>query len=231
MTIETTIEEAIAQIPDGARIMVGGFGCPGTPFSLINELVRQGTKHLTLIKNDANEVGIGISKLIENNQVERVITTHLGLNKAAIERMNNGSLQVEFFPQGIWAEKIRIAGAGAFGFLSDIGLDSEITSDDQIIEWKGKKLKIEEALEADFAILHAAKADHFGNLVYQGSAMNASPLMAMAADKTIVEAIEICKAGDLDPLAVHTPGAFVDCLVGLPELSADYGVLEHHVQH
>jgi acetate CoA/acetoacetate CoA-transferase alpha subunit len=231
MNKQQSITQAIEQIPDGASIMIGGFGCPGTPFSLINELYRQGKKELTLIKNDANEVGLGISKLIENGQVSRLITTHIGLNREVVNRMNDGRLSVEFHPQGILAEKIRNAGAGSFGFLSDIGLDSEITSDEQCIIWQGQRYKVENALSADFALIHASRADHFGNLVYRGTALNFSPLMAMAAQHVIVECADICKAGEISPEQVHTVCAFVDSLVALPQLTDEYGVLAHHVRH
>ncbi|WP_151705522.1 CoA transferase subunit A [Nitrincola alkalilacustris] len=227
----THIEEAIAAIPSGAVVMVGGFGSPGTPFSLINELLRQGQKHLTLIKNDANEAGIGISKLIEAGRVDRLITTHIGLNKTAIEWMNTQRLEVEFHPQGMLAEKIRTAGAGSFGFLTDIGLGCEITREDQLLDWEGERYKVEMALKADFALIHAARSDRLGNLVYEGSAMNFSPLMAMAADQVIVETPECCEPGEIAPNQIHTPCAFVNSLVLLPLLTQEYAVMEHHVRH
>ena len=231
MNKQQTIEQAIAQIPAGAVIMVGGFGCPGTPFCLINELLRQGQRNLTLIKNDANESGIGISKLIENGQVDKLITTHLGLNKPVIEMMNNGQLAVQFHPQGILAEKIRTAGAGTFGFLSDIGIDSEIIQPEQIMEWQGQRYVVEMAQKAEFALIHAAQADSYGNLIYQGSAMNFSPLMAMAADNVIVETPCFGEPGSMHPSRVHTPSIFVNSVVVLPGLSNEYGVLDHHVRY
>ncbi len=231
MNKQQTIEQAIAQIPDGASIMVGGFGSPGTPFALIDELLKQGQKHLTLIKNDANEMGIGISKLIENGQVDKLVSTHIGLNRRVIELMNEGVLEVEFHPQGIFAEKIRTAGAGSFGFLSDIGLESEITKPEDLLDWKGSRYKVEMALGADFALIHAAQADTFGNLVYQGSAINFSPLMAMAANQVIVETAHCLAPGELEPACIHTPSAFVSSLVVLPALTNDYGIMEHHVRH
>ncbi|PCI54598.1 MAG: acetate CoA-transferase [Alphaproteobacteria bacterium] len=226
MNKQQGIEEAIAQIPHGAVIMVGGFGSPGTPFSLINELLRQGQKNLTLIKNDANEKSVGISKLIENGQVSKLITTHIGLNKGVIEMMNSGTLDVEFHPQGILAEKIRIAGSGCFGFLSDIGLDSEITNSSQLIEWQGKTLKVESALGAQYALIHAERADPYGNLVYSSSAMNFCPLMAMAADHVIAETPHVERIGDLMPESIHTPCVFVSAIVHLDTLTKEYDVME-----
>ncbi|WP_286829920.1 MULTISPECIES: CoA transferase subunit A [Kordiimonas] len=223
---ETTLEKAIAMIPDGASIMVGGFGSPGTPFTLIEELLRQGQKGLTLIKNDANEQGLGISKLVEAGQVKKLITTHIGLNKKIIQLMNDGSLQVSFFPQGILAEKIRTAGAGSFGFLTDIGLHSEITNAEDVIEWQCRTVKVESALYADFALVHAHQADHFGNLVYRATAMNFCPLMAMAAEKTIAETPNLVTPGTLVPETVHTPSAFLTAVVRIDADGTEYGLME-----
>jgi acetate CoA/acetoacetate CoA-transferase alpha subunit len=231
MNKQQTLENAIAKIYDGATIMVGGFGCPGTPFSLINELLRQGQKNITLIKNDANETSIGVSKLIENGQVIKLITSHIGLNKHVIEMMNMGNIEVSFYPQGILAEKIRIAGSGCYGFLSDIGIDTELTDPSELIEWQGKTLKVESALNADFALIHAAKADHYGNLVYTASGINFSPLMAMAADHVIVETPQLLNPGDLQPESIHTPCAFVQSVVFLKSLGKEYDILENHFEH
>jgi acetate CoA/acetoacetate CoA-transferase alpha subunit len=220
------LAEAVSRIGDGASVMVGGFGSPGTPFTLLDELLRQGQRGLTLIKNDANEAGIGISRLIEAARVEHLITSHIGLNKRVVEMMNTGALRVSFFPQGILAEKIRTAGAGSFGFLTDIGLHSEITDPADVIAWRGRRLKLEPALGADFALLHAARADGFGNLCYRATARNFSPLMAMAADCVLVECASLVAPGDIDPDAVHTPGAFVDALVAVDTTAAEYGLME-----
>ena len=225
-----TLGKAIAAIPSGAVVMVGGFGNPGTPFSLINELVRQGQTDLTLIKNDANESGHGVSRLIENGQVRKLITTHIGLNKRVIDLMNQGVIEIQFHPQGMLAEKIRTAGAGSFGFLTDIGIDSEITRPEDLLDWQGQTYKVEMALSADYALIHAAQADWLGNLLYRGSAINFSPLMAMAANHVIVETPDLGAPGRFKPEQVHTPGAFVDSIVPLESLTSDYGILEHHVR-
>lgn len=231
MNKEINIVEAIAGIPDGAVIMVGGFGSPGTPFTLIRELVRQGQKELTLIKNDANESDIGVSTLIENGQVAKLITSHIGLNKKVIGMMNDGLLEVSFYPQGILAEKIRTAGAGSYGFLSDIGLHSEITSEEQIISWRGQRLKVEMSLDAEFALIHAHRADRFGNLIYKATAMNFSPLMAMAANHVIAEVPQIFEIGDLVPEYIHTPGVFVKHIVSIDISDPHYGAIEGRYEH
>lgn len=221
----TSIAEAISRIPDGATVMVGGFGVPGTPFCLIDELVSQGQKNLTLIKNDANELGAGIDHLLESGQVDRLIVTHIGLNPRAIEMMNEGTLDVEFCAQGIFAERIRAAGAGLTGILTDIGVNTELADGKQVIEVDGQPTLLEKSLMADAALIHAERADPFGNLVYASSARNFSPLMAMAADLVIAEAEEVCDLGGIRPEAVNTPGPFVDAVVLLENLTEEYDVV------
>jgi acetate CoA/acetoacetate CoA-transferase alpha subunit len=219
------IETAVAAIGDGATIMIGGFGVPGTPFCLIDELVRQGQKNLTLIKNDANEDAMGVDRLLANAQVDKIIVSHIGLNSNAIKMMNDGRLEVELCAQGILAERIRNAGAGLFGFVTDIGIDTILAQDKQRIEIDGQSLLLEKALNADFALVHAYQADPLGNLTYAAAAQNFNPLMAMAARHVIVETEVMLDFGGLAPEAVHTPAPFVDTLVCLPELTEAYGVV------
>ena len=145
--------------------------------------------------------------------------------------MNKGQLEVHFHPQGILAEKIRIAGAGAYGFLSDIGVNTEIAEPAELIEWKGKTLRIESALSADYALIRAHRADTFGNLSYRASAMNFSPLMAMASDWVIVETPNLCEPGELVPECIHTPCAFVSSVVVLDSLTSDYDLIEGRCEY
>jgi acetate CoA/acetoacetate CoA-transferase alpha subunit len=219
------VESAIATIGDGATIMIGGFGVPGTPFCLIDELLRQGQKNLTLIKNDANENAMGVDHLLANGQVDKIIVSHIGLNSNAIEMMNDGRLEVELCAQGILAERIRNAGAGLFGFLTDIGIDTILAQDKQRFEVDGRPLLLEKALYADFALLHASRADSLGNLVYAAAAQNFNPLMAMAGRHVIAETEVLLEPGELAPEVIHTPAPFVDTLVFLPELTEAYGVV------
>ena len=221
---QSDIQAAIADIGDGASIMIGGFGVPGTPFRLLDELCRQGQKDLTLIKNDANEKGMGVDHLLANGQVARLIVSHIGLNPNAIEMMNNGSIEVELCPQGILAERIRNAGAGLFGFLTDIGIETTLARDKPRFEIDGRTLLLEKPLTADFALLHAARADSFGNLAYAAAAQNFNPLMAMAANHVIVETEDLLEPGEMLPESIHTPAPFVDRIVILDELTEDYGV-------
>ena len=224
------IDKAIGRVNDGSTVMVGGFGVPGTPFALIDALIDTGVSNLTLIKNEANEDHMGLSKLIEAGRARKLITSHLGLNTTVIGMMNRGEVEVEFYPQGILAEKIRAGGAGLIGILTDIGIDTIIADNKQTVGIGGRRAVIEPALRADVALIHAAAADTFGNLVFEKSARNFNPAMATAADIVIVETERLAEPGELEPDAIHTPGGFVDHVVLIDELSDEYGVLAHHVR-
>ncbi len=220
-----TIAAAIAHIKDGDTVMVGGFGVPGTPMTLVHALNDHGARNLTVIKNDANEPGMGIDHLLQSGLVARLITTHLGLNSNAIALMNSGQLAVEFNAQGILAERIRAGGAGIGGILSDIGIGTELAKGKQVVEMEGKSYLVESALRADVALIHADRADSFGNLAYVATARNFNPLMAMAATRVIAEAERLLPLGELGADDVHTPGVFVDHVTALGELSKEYGVV------
>jgi acetate CoA/acetoacetate CoA-transferase alpha subunit len=225
----TEIYDAISIIKDGQTIMVGGFGVPGTPFILVEALLEQGTKHLTLIKNEANIPHLGVSRLIEAGMVDRLVTSHLGLNPTVLAMMNENQIEVEFNPQGILAERIRCGGAGLIGFITDIGIDTVLSRKKQVITLNGKKGILESALRADVALIHAAVGDGFGNLVYEKSARNFNPAMATAADVVIAEVESVVPTGTLDPDNIHTPGAFVDHIIEIKELTEEYGILEDYV--
>jgi acetate CoA/acetoacetate CoA-transferase alpha subunit len=214
---------------DGLTVMVGGFGVPGTPFTLVDALLASGAAGLTLIKNEANEDHIGVSKLIEAGQVRKIITSHLGLNATVIGIMNRGEIEVEFYPQGILAEKIRTGGAGLFGFLTDIGIDTILKEKKQTILMDGREVIVEPALTADLALIHAATGDRSGNLVYEKSARNFNPVMATAARTVVAEVERVVETGALEPDQIHTPGAFVDHVFEIKELTKEYGILAHHV--
>lgn len=224
----TALEAVIANIKDGDAVMVGGFGVPGTPFILIDALLEAGAAGLTLIKNEANEDHMGVSKLIEAGKVKKLITSHLGLNGTVIGMMNRGEIEVAFYPQGILAEKIRAGGAGLMGFVTDIGIDTILRDNKQMVTVNGKEAIFEPALTADVALIHASVADRAGNLAYAKSGRNFNPLMATAASCVIAEAEGIVETGDLDPDAIHTPAAFVDHVVPIRDLTAEYGILQHH---
>jgi len=222
----TAMSEAIARIPDGASIMLGGFGVPGTPFCLIEELVRQGQKNLTIIKNDANQSGMGVDWLLESGQISKLVASHIGLNPRAVQMMNAGEIEVEFTPQGILAERIRAAGAGLMGFVTDIGIGTDLAKGKAEVSMNGGTGLLEPALRADFALVHASESDTFGNLVFAATARNFNPLIAMAADFTIAETEVLHPAGTLLPDQIHTPAPFVDQVVAMPELPEVYGVIK-----
>lgn len=220
-----SMESAVAAIKDSDTVMVGGFGVPGTPMTLIHALVAHGARNLTLIKNDANEPDMGIDHLLQSGQVARLITTHLGLNGHAITLMNSGALEVEFNAQGILAERIRAGGAGIGAILSDIGIGTELVDGKQLVDMDGKHYVVEPALRADVALIHADRADSFGNLAYAATARNFNPLMATAADCVIAEAEQVLPLGEIRADDVHTPGVFVDHVTELGELSEEYAVV------
>lgn len=212
----TTVEEAVARIPDGASLMVGGFMAVGTPERLMDELVRQGKRDLTVIANDTAMPGAGIGKLITAKSVRRVIASHIGLNPQTQAQMIAGEIEVELVPQGTLIERIRAAGHGLGGVLTPTGVGTVVEQGKRKIELDGREYLLETALYADFALLQAYRADYLGNLTYVLTARNFNPVMAMAARHTIVQATRLVEPGSIDPDDVHTPGVFVDAVVELP---------------
>lgn len=213
MNKQLTAKEAVAHIKDGMHVMIGGFMTCGTPYSLIQALVDKGVKDLTIIANDTGFPNKGIGLLVANRQVKKIITSHIGTNKATIEQLNNKELQVEFVPQGTLAEQIRAAGAGLGGVLTPTGIGTIVEEGKQIIELDGIKYILEKALSADVALVGASIADESGNLHYKGTTQNFNPLMATAAKLVIAEAQEIVPIGNIPQESVHTQALFVDYLV------------------
>ncbi|MBN8200137.1 CoA transferase subunit A [Bacillus sp. NTK034] len=208
------IDEAMKHFRDGMIIMFGGFGGIGTPPALIDGILENGFKDLTLIGNDSGFPHIGIGKVVSQGRAKKMIASHIGSNPVAGQLMTDGKMEVEFSPQGILAERIRAGGVGIPAILSDIGLDNDIvTSNKQTCNLSGKKYLIESALTAEISIVFAKKADPYGNLIYDKSARNTNPIVAMAGDMTIAEVEEIVPLGSLDPDEIITPGVFVDYIV------------------
>jgi acetate CoA/acetoacetate CoA-transferase alpha subunit len=206
-------EQAVAMIPDGASIMVGGFMGVGTPERLLDELVRQKKSGLSLISNDAATPGKGVGKLFESSQVSRMIGTHIGLNPKAQQQMLGKQITVDLIPQGTFVERIRAGGCGLGGVLTPTGVGTLVEDGKQKIEVNGKAYLVETALRADFALVHAFLADYAGNLSYALTARNFNPVMAMAADTVIVTAEHIVPVGVIAPDHVVTPGPLVDYMV------------------
>ncbi|WP_425425001.1 CoA transferase subunit A [Anaerobacillus alkalilacustris] len=208
-----TLDEALTNIKDGMTIMYGGFGGVGNPPTLINGILTKGSKELTLIGNDAGFPNIGIGKLISQGRAKRLIASHIGSNPVAGKLMSDGKLDVEFSPQGTLVERIRSGGMGLGGVLIDIGMNTSFSENKKVVELDGRQYLIESALTADISIVFAKKADTYGNLIYDKSARNTNPLIAMAGDLTIAEVEEIVPVGKLEPEEIITPGAFVDIVI------------------
>ncbi len=215
---QLTAEEAIANIQDGATIMVGGFMACGTPEILIDALVEKNVKNLTIICNDAGVPGRGVGKLVTNGQIKTLIASHVGLNPEVAQRMNTeieeDKLECILVPQGTLAERIRAGGAGLGGFLTPTGVGTIVSEGKQIIQVDGRDYLLEKPLKADFALIRGSVTDEFGNTTYNGTTRTFNPMMATAAEYVIVGTCEIVKTGELDPNNVMTSGIFVDAIVG-----------------
>jgi len=209
-----SLTEAMASVKDGMTIMVGGFLGVGSPDILLEELIKNGVKDLTLIANDTSFEGQDYGELIVNKLVKKVYTSHIGTNRETGRQMNANELEVILTPQGTLAEQIRAAGAGLGAIVTPTGIGTVVEEGKQTLEIDGKKFLVEKPLKADVALIRAKKADKSGNLIYDKSARNFNPIMAMAADLVIVQADEIVESGDLDPNFVMTPHIFVDFIVG-----------------
>jgi len=200
-------------IPDGASLMIGGFMGVGSPKRLIDELVRQGKRNLTVIANDTAWPGRGIGKLVDAGLVARTIASHIGLNPETQRQMIAGSMQVDLVPQGTLIERIRAAGHGLGGVLTPTGVGTVVEEGKQRLEVDGRSYLLETALRADFALVHAFLADYLGNLAYALTARNFNPIIAMAGGTTIVTADNIVPVGVISPDHVVTPAPLVDFLV------------------
>ncbi|KRF54777.1 CoA-transferase [Bacillus sp. Soil745] len=208
-----TLEEALELISDGCTLMYGGFGGVGTPPTLVQGILAKGVKELTLIGNDTGFPDIGIGRLVTAERAKKVIASHIGSNPNAGKLMTEGKLQVEFSPQGTLAERIRAGGVGLGGIFVDVGIGTIAEEGKDKIVIEGKEYLVETALTAEVSIVHAKKADSLGNLVYDKTACNFNPLVAMAGAFTIAEVEEIVPAGELDPECIATPGIYVDMVI------------------
>ena len=207
------VEEAVALIPDGATLMIGGFMGVGSPERVIDELVRQGKRNLTVIANDTALPGRGIGKLVDASLVGRTIASHIGLNPVTQRQMIDKKMIVDLVPQGTLIERIRAGGCGLGGVLTPTGVGTIVEEGKQKIKVDGKSYLVETALRADFALVHAFLADYLGNLSYALTARNFNPIIAMAAETTIVTAEHIVPVGLIAPDHVITPAPLIDFLV------------------
>lgn len=213
-----SLAAAVADIGDGATIMVGGFGPPGQPVELIEALLESGARNLTIINNNAGAGGDAIGELFAAKRVSKVICSFPKAIGSTIfdELYLAGEIELDLVPQGTLAERIRAAGAGIAGFYTRTGYGTELTDGREVKEFNGEMYVLEEALYADFALVRAHQADPHGNLVFRKTARNFGPIMCTAAATTIVEASEIVPLGSLNPEHIVTPGIYVDRIVAVP---------------
>lgn len=202
-------EEAIKDIPDNVTLMLGGFGLCGIPENCIAALVKQGTKGLTCISNNAGVDDFGIGLMLHTRQVKKMISSYVGENAEFERQLLSGELEVDLIPQGTLAERIRAGGAGIPAFFTPAGYGTEVAEGKEVREFNGKMHLLENWLRADFALVKAWKGDKSGNLVFKGTARNFNPMMAMAGKITIAEVEELVEVGELDPNQIHTPGIYV----------------------
>jgi 3-oxoacid CoA-transferase subunit A len=202
-------DEAIRDVPDGATIMIGGFGLCGIPENLIRALVRKGTKSLFTISNNVGVDGLGMGLLLAAGQIRRHIGTYVGENKLLEQMVLEKTIDLELIPQGTFSERIRAGGAGIPAFFTPTGFGTIVAENKETREFEGRMYVMERALTADFAFVKAWKGDKQGNLVYRKTARNFNPMMAAAAKITIAEVEHLVEVGELDPDNVHTPGIYV----------------------
>jgi 3-oxoadipate CoA-transferase, alpha subunit len=207
--------EAVADVFDGATVMISGFGEAGSPVELIHALVDQGAKNLTVVSNNAGSGHVGLAALIENRQVRKIICSFPRTTISVVfpELYRNGEIELELVPQGTLAERIRAGGSGIPAFYTPTTVHTPLARGKEIRTFKGRDFVLEEALTADFALVKCRAADRYGNLVYNKTARNFGPIMCMAAKTTIVQARKVVEPGKLDPESIVTPGIFVHRVV------------------
>jgi 3-oxoacid CoA-transferase subunit A len=208
----SSADVAIANLRDGATILMGGFGLSGIPENLIAAVQRKGTKDLTIASNNAGIDGFGISLLLQNHQVKKMISTYVGENKTFEQLVLRGEVQVELNPQGTFSERIRAGGAGIPAFYTPTGYGTMVAEGKETREFNGRRCVLERGLRGDFAFIKAWKGDRWGNLIYRKTARNFNPMMATAADYVIAEVEQLVELGELPPDQIHTPGIFVDAI-------------------
>jgi len=199
----------VRDIPDGASIMIGGFGLCGNPENLIRALVKKGVKNLTTMSNNAGVDGFGVGLLLAAGQIRRHIGTYVGENKLLEQMVLSGKIELELVPQGTFSERMRAGGAGIPAFFTPTGVGTVVGEKKETREFDGRTYVMERALKADYALIKAWKGDKWGNLVYRKTARNFNPMMATAARITIAEVEELVEVGQLEPDSIHTPSVYV----------------------
>jgi len=203
-------DDAVRDIPDGATVMVGGFGLCGIPENLIRALVRKGVKNLTTMSNNVGVDGLGMGLLLAAGQIRKHIGTYVGENKLLEQMVLQGKIELDLVPQGTFSERIRAGGAGIPAFFTPTGVGTIIAENKETRDFDGRTYVMERALKADFALVKAWKGDKWGNLVYRKTARNFNPMMATAAKVTIAEVEQLVAVGELQPDMIHTPSVYVN---------------------
>jgi 3-oxoadipate CoA-transferase alpha subunit len=214
-----SVKSAVADIPDGATVMIGGFGASGSPIELIHALIDQGAKDLTVINNNTGNGEVGLAALIGNGQVKKMICSFPKSSQSKVfpKLYEAGLIELELVPQGTLAERIRAAGAGIPAFFTPTTVGTVLAKGKETRKFNGREYVMEPWLQADFALIKSEVADPMGNLTYNKTARNFNPLMCMAATTTIVQTRMLVKAGEIDPEIVITPGIFVNRIVEVPQ--------------
>jgi 3-oxoacid CoA-transferase subunit A len=212
-----SFQEAIADIQDGATLMVGGFGLCGIPENLIKALREKGVKDLTVISNNCGVDDWGLGILLRNRQIKKIIASYVGENKEFERQVLSGEVEVMLTPQGTLAEKIRAGGAGITAFYTPAGVGTPIAEGKEVRVFDGKEYLLEPSLQADFSLVKAWKADAYGNLIYNKTARNFNPMMAAAGKVTIAEVEEVVPTGSIDPDHIHTPSIYVQGVIAGPQ--------------
>jgi 3-oxoadipate CoA-transferase, alpha subunit len=229
--IAATIEDALAGIRDGATVMVGGFGTAGIPGELIEGLIAQGARELTVVNNNAGNGDTGLAALLKAGRVRKIVCSFPRQADSHVfdALYRNGRIELELVPQGNLAERIRAAGAGIGGFFTPTGYGTELAKGKETREIDGRMYVFETPIHADVALIKAERGDRWGNLTYRKAARNFGPVMAMAARRTVATVHEIAQLGELDPEAIVTPGIFVSAIVRVPRTTTQAGGFKQQV--
>ncbi len=220
--VVSSYEEAMAGLQDNMTVIAGGFGLCGIPENLIKEIKRMGTRGLTVVSNNCGTDEYGLGILLVDKQIRKMVASYVGENAMFEAQMMSGELEVELTPQGTLAEKIRAGGAGIPAFYTATGYGTPVGEGKEVREFNGRHYILEEAIQGDFSISKAWKADRNGNLVFRKTARNFNPMTVTAGKISVVEVEEIVEVGDLDPDEIHLPGIYVNRLI--------QGSFEKHIE-
>ena len=231
--IVNSAKEAVAGVFDGATVMISGFGEAGSPVELIHALVDQGAKDLTVVSNNAGSGHVGLAALIENRQVKKILCSfpRTAISVVFPELYQAGEIELELVPQGTLAERIRAGGAGVPAFYTPTTVNTPLAEGKEQREFNARQYVMEEAIQADFALVKCAAADKYGNLIYNKTARNFGPVMCMAAKTTIVQAKQVVELGTIDPEHVVTPGIFVHRVVKISNPANESKLVAENVKY